>query len=143
MSKKHVQSFIAVLIILVIAYSQNFESKLSTHKIEDDNHQLKQVIQNKLSSKIITLKAKVIKILADDSKGSRHQKFIVKVANNTLLITHNIDLADRVPIQIGDVIRIKGEYEWNQQGGLIHWTHKDKLNKHPNGWIEHNKKKYQ
>jgi len=40
---------------------------------------------------------RVIRILSDDVDGSRHQRFIVQLASGqTLLITHNIDLAPRI-----------------------------------------------
>ena len=82
----------------------------------------------------------VIKILADDNKGSRHQKFIVKLASGqTVLIAHNIDLARRInSINIGDSIEFYGEYEWNTKGGIVHWTHHDPAGRHKDGWLKHN-----
>ena len=82
----------------------------------------------------------MIKILADDNKGSRHQKFIVKLASGqTVLIAHNIDLARRInSINIGDSIEFYGEYEWNAKGGIVHWTHHDPAGRHKDGWLKHN-----
>jgi hypothetical protein len=87
----------------------------------------------------------IIKILADDNNGSRHQRFIVELASGqTLLIAHNIDVATRVAsIKVGDSIEFSGEYEWNPQGGVIHWTHHDPQGKHTAGWIKHNGQTYQ
>ena len=81
----------------------------------------------------------VWKLLQDDNEGSRHQKFIVKLANEqTLLISHNIDLAKRIPdLQNNDSITFKGEYEWNRKGGVVHWTHKDPKEKHEDGFLMH------
>jgi hypothetical protein len=81
----------------------------------------------------------IIKILPDDHDGSRHQRFIIKrTSGQTLLIAHNIDLATRVAdIQIGDTVEFYGEYEWNPQGGVVHWTHRDPQGQHPAGWIKH------
>ena len=68
----------------------------------------------------------VERTLRDDNEGSRHQRFIVRLASgHTVLIAHNIDLARRVPIARGDAISFRGKYEWNQQGGVVHWTHHD------------------
>ena len=78
----------------------------------------------------------VIKNLKDDLKGSKHQKFLIKLASDvTLLVAHNIDLAPRAPVQKGDRIKIKGRYEWNNRGGVLHWTHHDPKGKKEGGWI--------
>jgi hypothetical protein len=81
----------------------------------------------------------VTKLLADDTEGSRHQRFIVQLASGqTLLVTHNVDVAPRVTaLRVGDAVSFKGEYVWNSQGGLIHWTHHDPDGEHTGGWIEH------
>ena len=87
----------------------------------------------------------VIRILNDDNKGSRHQKFILKLSTGiTILIAHNIDLAPRVNlISKGDTIQFYGEYEWNKKGGVVHWTHKDPNGHHVDGWLKHKGKTYQ
>jgi hypothetical protein len=87
----------------------------------------------------------VIKVLSDDNDGSRHQRFIIKLASGqTLLIAHNIDIAPRAAsIKVGDSVEFSGEYEWNPQGGVIHWTHSDPQGRHTAGWIKHNGQTYQ
>jgi hypothetical protein len=87
----------------------------------------------------------VSKLLADDAEGDRHQRFIVRLTSGqTLLVTHNIHVAPRVTsLQAGDHVEFKGEYVWNEQGGLIHWTHRDPDGKHEPGWIKHNGMTYQ
>ncbi len=81
---------------------------------------------------------RVQRVLADDSEGSRHQRFIVRLPNDhTVLIAHNIDLAQRVPLKAGDPVSFYGEYEWNDRGGVVHWTHHDPRGRRDGGWIEH------
>ncbi|MBT8089866.1 MAG: DUF3465 domain-containing protein [Gammaproteobacteria bacterium] len=86
----------------------------------------------------------VIRVLSDDNDGSRHQRFILELeSEQTLLIVHNIDLAPRIDnLDPGDTVSFYGEYEWNDRGGLIHWTHHDPGGQHIDGWIEHNGKRY-
>jgi len=87
----------------------------------------------------------VVKVLADDVNGARHQRFLVKVGTNqTLLFVHNIDLAARVEnMKLGDHIAFSGEYIYNPKGGIIHWTHHDPQGKHKAGWIKLNGKIYE
>lgn len=83
----------------------------------------------------------VTKNLKDDTKGSQHQKFLIKLAPDiTLLVAHNIDLAPRAPVKEGDSVKIRGRYEWNNRGGVIHWTHHDPKGRKEGGWIYANGK---
>lgn len=87
----------------------------------------------------------VISILPDDLSGSRHQRFIIELkSKQTLLISHNIDLAPRInELSLNDQIEFFGEYEWNNKGGMIHWTHHDPAGIHLDGWLFHNHIIYQ
>ena len=49
----------------------------------------------------------VVRVLSDDRRGSRHQRFLVQIAGGPrVLIAHNIDLAPRVAdLRRGDTVR--------------------------------------
>jgi cold shock CspA family protein len=81
----------------------------------------------------------VTRVLADDNDGSRHQRFIVRLASGqTLLFAHNIDIAPRLTsLAPGDVVEFSGVYEWNSEGGVVHWTHHDPSGQHVAGWLKH------
>ena len=87
----------------------------------------------------------VEKLLPDDLVGSRHQRFILRIASQrTILVSHNIDLAPRLDsLRIGDEVHFRGQYEWNQRGGLIHWTHHDPGGERIGGWLRHHDRVYQ
>jgi hypothetical protein len=87
----------------------------------------------------------VEKVLPDDRQGSRHQRFIVRLASGrTVLIAHNIDLAPRVAnLRAGDAVAFSGEFEENDKGGVVHWTHRDPARRHVDGWIRHHGNLYQ
>ncbi len=87
----------------------------------------------------------VAKLLADDTDGDRHQRFILRMASGqTLLVAHNIDVAPRVEgLGVGDSVAFNGVYEWSAEGGTIHWTHRDPGGAHAPGWLRHNGKTYQ
>ena len=88
---------------------------------------------------------RVVRMLADDNNGSRHQKFIIRLASGqTVLVAHNIDLAPRIDgLREGDTVEFFGEYEWNAKGGVVHWTHHDPNGYHESGWVRHKGRVYQ
>lgn len=109
-----------------------------------DNTAIEQAFTARKSDVQVSGKGVVTKFLADDNKGSRHQKFLVKInARQTLLFAHNVDLAPRVPLQVGDEVTFYGEYVYNPKGGIMHWTHHAPQGDHVEGWIMHNGNKYQ
>lgn len=87
----------------------------------------------------------VAKLLGDDSLGDRHQRFILRLpSGQTVLVAHNVDLAPRIePLAVGDIVSFRGEYEWNDRGGLIHWTHHDPQGQHAGGWLKHRGQTYE
>ncbi|MBO6575903.1 MAG: DUF3465 domain-containing protein [Rhodothermales bacterium] len=86
----------------------------------------------------------VVRTLPDDNEGSRHQRFIVELASgHTVLVSHNIDLAPRLDgLEVGDLVSFHGEYEWNDRGGVIHWTHHDPDGRRMGGWVEFEGQQY-
>ena len=113
--------------------------------VQANDQQLKQAYQNHQSDLQIQGSGTVSRVLPDDNIGSRHQKFILRLdSRQTLLVAHNIDLAPRIPnLKVGDVVQFYGEYEWNDKGGVIHWTHRDPGNRHAHGWLKHQGKIYE
>jgi hypothetical protein len=89
----------------------------------------------------------VVKSLPDDRQGEPHQKMLVRIdggAGITVLIAHNLSAAARVPAREGDRIRFRGEYEWTDKGGTIHFTHAPELQRRePGGWVEFESVRYE
>lgn len=87
---------------------------------------------------------KIDRVLSDDTVGDKHQRFIVRLATGqTLLIAHNIDLAPRIPSpKAGMAVKGRGEYIWNAQGGILHFTHRASYPGHPDGWLIYRGRKY-
>ena len=79
----------------------------------------------------------VVKILPEDTKGARHQRFLLKAAPGlVVLVAHNIDIASRIDgLAAGDRLLFCGEYIWNDKGGILHWTHHDPAGRQPGGWL--------
>jgi hypothetical protein len=61
-----------------------------------------------------------------------------------LPMLHNIDLDPRIEgLAEGDRVAFNGEYESNDEGGMIHWTHHDPGAQHRAGWLKHQGQVYQ
>ena len=106
---------------------------------------LKTAYENRQSNLQVGGSGVVVKILPDDLQGSRHQRFILRLSSGqTILISHNIDLAHRVDsLREGDSVEFFGEYAWNSKGGVVHWTHHDPDGLHEGGWLKHKGSTYQ
>ncbi len=100
--------------------------------------------ENRISGQMVEFSGRVVELLSDDDHGDRHQRFIVAVDESlTVLVAHNIDLAPRVPLDRGDEVRLRGQYEWNEKGGVVHWTHHDPDgSRRGTGWIRHQGRSY-
>lgn len=145
MSKKSRQKhrlwlFIAFAVFTYAASFYNPEQATTPAK-----HSAEELYQQQQSNQQLEVTGTVKKLLTDDLIGSRHQRFIVQLEGGlTLLVAHNIDLADRIDtLKEGDAVSVYGEYEWNERGGVIHWTHHDPDKRHVGGWIKHQGITYQ
>jgi hypothetical protein len=105
---------------------------------------IRQAFEGRQSGFFVSCEGTVTRILPDDNDGSRHQCFLIRLANGvTLKIAHNIDLAEKAPVAVGDRVTFRGEYQWNNQGGVIHWTHHDPSRRRSGGWLELHGRRYQ
>lgn len=161
------KKLIVAILIVIVAGAIDYLKKPSTHTTDNattashstqspqekkpENTQsqqhilqkIRQAEQSKKSGWWLEVKASVIKVLRDDTKGHQHQKFLIRLAPDiTLLVAHNLDLAPRVPLKAGDSISLRGRYEWNNRGGVLHWTHHDPKSRQKGGWIIHNGQHY-
>ena len=144
--KKNSKSVQYVILLILVAGLYLFDKFDATENIDriTDNSRIEEAIANQQSDVQVEAYGTIVKVLPDDTVGSQHQRLLVKLdSGNVVLIAHNIDLAPRVEnLQKGEKIRFYGEFEWNDKGGVVHWTHHDPRNKHPAGWIEYRGKKY-
>ena len=139
------RAILLLIIALIFVVVDNYQKRHSTSpSATTDNTSVEQAFTKKQESVLVSGNGTVIKLLPDDLKGSRHQKFILKISRDfTILIAHNIDLAPKIKtLKKGDLVSFAGEYEYNNRGGLVHWTHHDPGKRHQDGWLKHNGKTY-
>jgi hypothetical protein len=139
----------SLLLIIFGSFSETSNSDTAIIWKSEPYYTPVNIIENAFRNQISKLQVLqygiIISILKDDSKGVKHQRFIVKLENGrTLLVAHNIDIAKRIPNpKINSKISFYGEYAWNNKGGSIHWTHRDPNGRHVDGWLEYEGIKYQ
>lgn len=112
----------------------------------DDTALIRQLFEAGRSNEQVEAEGTVVHLLPDDNEGSRHQLFLCELSNDmTLKISHNIDIAPYIDgLAKGDRVRFHGEYEWNDKGGVVHWTHRNtRGGPHPGGWILHEGRRYE
>ena len=134
MKRIHTAAFIIVLILAGCAGGP-----------EDGDSAIARAFANRTSDVQVEGEGVVTRILSDDITGGRHQRFILRLASGqTVLISHNIDLAARLDgLTEGDKVAFNGEYIWNAEGGLVHWTHRDPAGRHVAGWLKYKGRTYQ
>ena len=136
-----------VIVFSIYGYLEKSPGFIQTYANQStsDDSALTSAFESRKSNVQVSGSGVVIKNLSDDTSGSRHQKFILKLSSGqTLLISHNIDLAPRInTLRKGDTVNFYGKYEWNDKGGVVHWTHHDPGGRHIGGWLKHNGATYQ
>jgi uncharacterized protein YceK len=134
-----------LIVLLIIGVSLLSGCSLVKTESSSADQEIADAFANQQSGLAVSDSGVVDRILSDDTQGGRHQRFILRLASGqTLLITHNIDIAPRISrLSVGDSIDFSGQYEWNDKGGVIHWTHHDPSGQHQIGWIKHGGITYQ
>ena len=137
---------IVVIAVLVYGYFkvQDFSSTGPSSSMVAEIA-LQNAFSNRQSDVQVKGGGKVTRLLSDDTDGSKHQRFILMLGSGkTVLLSHNIDLAPRIEgLKTRETVEFYGEYEWNEKGGVIHWTHHDPAGRHVAGWIKHQGKTYE
>ena len=143
------RKILILIALIVLGYymydAQNAVSPIDAPVSIVGSKSIEKAFKDKESDLQVGTEGTVSRILPDDNEGSRHQRFILELySGHTVLISHNIDLAPRIDgLKVGDRVSVYGEYEWNPQGGVIHWTHHDPASRHEGGWIERNGVRYE
>lgn len=128
---------VLIVLVLVVWYVNNRDADVAPSPATGEGV-VEQAYAERRSGVWVEVDGSVTRLLADDNEGSRHQRFILALdSGHTVLVAHNIDLAERVPVRQDGQVRLRGRYEWNDRGGVIHWTHHDPDGSAPGGWVRH------
>ena len=85
----------------------------------------------------------VVKLLPDQRINQPHQRFVVELSDGKLVTAiYNLAMCPRVPVAVGDVVTLAGDFIWSQQRPIIHWLHHDPEGKRPAGFVELKGRRY-
>lgn len=114
-------------------------------RAESAQDAVRKAFEDRAQGRQIRVGGVVRRLLSDDREGSPHQRFIIGTPSGlTVLVAHNLDLAPRLEgLAAGEQVIVYGEYEWNEQGGVMHWTHDDPAGLHETGYVEWRGRRYQ
>lgn len=128
---------------LTVAQKKNVA--IETVKTDTNYEVLNAIKTSKPLTYAVIKNALVVKVLRNDNKGARHQRWIVQIENGvTITIIHNIDIAEKVPLAVGDSVEVAGEliYGDRKKDPILHWTHEDPKGKRIAGYVVHNGERY-
>ena len=87
--------YVVVLGIVIFGFFANNPNFLqpNVEQSQTTGQRLANAYENQQSNVQVSGEGRVIHILPDDNRGSRHQKFLLELpSGQTLLISHNIDV---------------------------------------------------
>ncbi|HTV74365.1 MAG TPA: DUF3465 domain-containing protein [Candidatus Acidoferrales bacterium] len=90
----------------------------------------------------VTASGSVARVLGlHEGPSGEHEGFILHLRGSaghglTVLVEDNVDITGPIPLAPGDDVELRGEYIYNDLGGLIHYTHLDPAGHHPGGYIK-------
>jgi hypothetical protein len=139
MSTSRRQRLVMTIVGIALLAVFTWEQRVPVNSTTDSPHAIAEAFRNRTSNVQVSGVGVVRRVLPDDNEGSRHQRFILELRNGqTVLVSHNIDVAARLSsLDRGDTVEFFGEYEWNADGGVIHWTHHDPARRHVGGWLKY------
>jgi hypothetical protein len=73
-----------------------------------------------------------------EGRSGEHEGFLLKLRKQCdmlLRIEVNTDITGPIPLHPGETAIVKGQYETDATGGVIHWTHHDPEGRHVGGYI--------
>ncbi|HZS13594.1 MAG TPA: DUF3465 domain-containing protein [Candidatus Dormibacteraeota bacterium] len=84
----------------------------------------------------VTAQGRVVALLPDgNGTDGPHQRFRLDLGNGVVVeVDHNLSLAPRVPLQVGDTVTLHGEFAPDPGNPVIHYTH-HATGRHEGGWI--------
>jgi len=89
----------------------------------------------------VTVEGSIASILGTAAgQSGAHEGFLLHLRGAsghglTVRVEDNADLTGPVPLSAGEDVEVRGEYVYDADGGVIHYTHRDPSGRHAAGFI--------
>ena len=112
-------------------------------QVADDGDLIRAVRDNKNVHFVEASQVTVVRLLPDDTQGNLHQKWFIRLSNGArVYCVYNIDFAEKVPLDLYDVVNVGGHFVAAEKGPLLHWLHEDPKRRRPDGFVELHGQRY-
>jgi hypothetical protein len=71
--------------------------------------------------------------------SGEHEGFSLRLRSGcalTLRVETNTAFTGPIPLRVGERVTVKGEFDYDTDGGVIHWTHRAMGSHHQSGYVE-------
>jgi hypothetical protein len=129
--------FAAIIVIAIVVVRLSQHSGLDAARRDQATGctQVTPAFESHRSGIWLALSARVMRVLPDTDGTHVHQRFIVACSSGqTVLIVNDVSIGERVPVSINARVTVRGQYIWNAEGGLVHFTH-HAVGSLQGGWI--------
>ena len=81
-------------------------------------------------------------------RSGNHEGFLLHLSGSagrglTVRVEDNVDLTGPIPLSEGQDVVVRGEYIFDERGGIVHYTHRDPRGRHISGYVLVDGKFYQ
>jgi len=80
----------------------------------------------------------VAELGTSNGPSGEHEGFLLRLTRQCdlmLRVETNVDITGPVPLRPGETVIVKGQFEDDPTGGVIHWTHHDPEGRHVAGYV--------
>jgi len=126
----------SVLIVGAAVIGFNAWQSSPDYELEPGYLTLEKAYHEQRSDFMTEVGGEAVRLLAGD--GASLQKFVISLTNGQdVMVVHDIQAANPVPLSLGDQVTVRGYYSWTETGGTISRTHRDRSLQRRHGWINH------
>lgn len=116
---------------------------LPGYKVEPGVHIVEKAYYEKQSDLMVEVAGEVVRTVQPGEGNEGHQEFQMRLPNGQLLlVVRNTSDGSRIPVEVNDMVTVRGEYQWSELGGIIHDAQRDYSLDRRHGWIELDGERY-